>query len=117
MDKNAFRVLIKHCFLMGKNTVEAQKWLIKCYPNNCSSKGTIGWWYREFKSGRTSTEDKDRSGRPIEVATPENTQKVLKIVRGDRKVRLQEIADTLEISKDTAFKILHEELGMQKLLS
>ena len=27
MDKNEFRVLIKHCYLMVKNTVQAQQWL------------------------------------------------------------------------------------------
>jgi len=38
MDKTEFRVLIKHCFLMGKNTVQAQQWLEKCYPDSAPSK-------------------------------------------------------------------------------
>ena len=41
MDKNEFRVLIKHCYLMGKNTVRAQQWLEKCYPDCAPSKTTI----------------------------------------------------------------------------
>lgn len=35
----------------------------------------------------------------------------------DRKVKLQEIADILKISKGTVFNILHEHLGMKKLFS
>ncbi|KAF7265165.1 hypothetical protein GWI33_021358, partial [Rhynchophorus ferrugineus] len=27
MDKKEFRVLIRYCFLKGKNTVEAKTWL------------------------------------------------------------------------------------------
>lgn len=117
MEKNEFRVLIKHCFLMGKNTVQAQQWLEKCYREKCPSKTTICRWYADFKRGRTTTEDAERPGRPIEVATPENIKKILKIVVFDRKVKLQEIADISKISKGTVFKIMHENLGMKKLFS
>ena len=49
-----FRVLIKHCFLMGKNTVEAKQWLDKRYGDPAPGKSTIDW-YAEFKRGRTNT--------------------------------------------------------------
>ena len=35
----------------------------------------------------------------------------------DRKLKLHEIADTLEISEGSVFTILHESLGMRKLFS
>ena len=35
----------------------------------------------------------------------------------DRKVKLQEIADILKISKGTVFKVVHENLSMKKLYS
>ena len=31
IDSKQFRVLIYHCFMMKKNTVQAQQWLEKCY--------------------------------------------------------------------------------------
>jgi len=34
MEKSEFRVLIKHCFLMKKNTVETKEWLDKHYPDS-----------------------------------------------------------------------------------
>lgn len=117
MDSNQFRVLIYHCYLMGKNTVQAQQWLEKCYPDSAPSKTTICRWFAEFKRGRTNTEDAERSGRPNDAVTPENIKKVHKIVLENRKVKLQEIADTINISKERVGFILHEHLSMRKLFS
>ena len=61
MDSKQFRVLIYHCFLMKKNTVQAQQWLEKYYGDSASSKTTICRWYAEFIRGRTDTEDAERS--------------------------------------------------------
>ena len=38
MDKKVFRVLLKHCFLMGENTVEAKQWLHKRYGDSAAGK-------------------------------------------------------------------------------
>ena len=74
-------------------------------------------WYAEFKRGRTSTDDAERSGRPKSAVVPENIKNVHKIVLKDRKMKLREIADTLKISEGSVFTTLHEKLGMHKLLS
>ena len=50
-------------------------------------------------------------------AIPENIIKVQKIVLGDRKLKLREIADTLKILEGSVFTILHESLGIRKLFS
>lgn len=117
MDKTEFRVLIKHCFLMGKNTVQAKQWLDKCYGNSSPSRQMVEKWFADFKRGRTDTNDAERSGRPNSAVTPENMKKIHKIVLADRKVKLQEIADTLKISKERVGHILHEHLGMRKMFS
>ena len=41
-------------------------------------------WGADFKSGRTSTKYEHRSGRPVEVATPEIVDKVHEVVMKDR---------------------------------
>ncbi|XP_076641941.1 protein GVQW3-like [Halictus rubicundus] len=117
MDRKEFRVSIKHCFLMGKNTVGAKQWLDKHYGGSAPGKSTIIDWYAEFKRGRTSTDDAERSGRRKSAVVPENIKNVHKIVLKDRKMKLREIADTLKISEGSVFTILHENLGMRKLLS
>lgn len=117
MEQSEFRVLIKHCFLMGKNTVEAQQWLEKRYPDSSPSKSTICRWYAEFKRGRTDTNDAERSGRPLEAVTPENVSEVLKIVMKNRKVKVREIVEMTQISSGSVFTILHEKLIMKKVFS
>ena len=49
MDKKVFGVLIIHCFLMGKNTVEAKQWLDKRYGDSTPGKATIIDWYAKIK--------------------------------------------------------------------
>ena len=49
MDRKEFRALIKHCFLMGKNTAVAKQWLAKHYGDPAPGKSTIIDWYAEFK--------------------------------------------------------------------
>ncbi|XP_055310682.1 protein GVQW3-like, partial [Sitodiplosis mosellana] len=99
------------------NTVQTRAWLEKCYSESAPSRQMVEKWFAEFKRGRSSTEDLPRSGRPNEAVTQENIKKVHKIVLADRKVKLQEIADTLKISKGSVHTILHEHLPMRKLFS
>jgi len=115
MDKKDFRVLIKHCFLLKKNTVEAKAWLDKHYSNSAPGKSTVEKWFAKFKRGEMSVEDDARSGRPKEAVTNENIKKVHKIILNDRKVKLIEVAETLKISKERVGHIIHEYLDMRKL--
>ncbi|KAF7277691.1 hypothetical protein GWI33_009302 [Rhynchophorus ferrugineus] len=62
-----------------------------------------------------STEDGERSGRPKQVVTDENIKKIHKMILNDRKLKLNEIADTLKISTERVHHIIHEYLGMRKL--
>ena len=82
MEKSAFRVLIKHCFLMGKNTVQAKQWLDKCYSDSASSE-------------ITDTNDAEHSGRPNSPVVSENTKKLHKLVLANHKLKLncREIKD------------------------
>ena len=84
MVEEEFRVVIKHTFLVEKNTVEAKQWIDKRYEDSTPGKSTIIDWYAEFKRGRTKTDDTERSGRPKSAVVPENITKVHKIVLGDR---------------------------------
>ena len=111
MDLKQFRVLILNCFLMVKNTVQAKQWLEKCYGDSAPSETTIKRWFADFKCGRRDTDDAERKC-PNEAVTPENIKKIHKIVLNDRKVKLRELADIVEISKERVGFILHEHLNM-----
>ena len=70
---------------MKTNTVQAQQWLQKCYPDSAPSKRTICYWFAEFKRGRTDTDDGEHAGRPIEAVTPKkHLKKIHELVISDR---------------------------------
>ena len=73
--------------------------------------------FANFKRGGTKTDVAKRTGRPNSSVVPENIKKVHKMVLADRKLKLPEIADTLKISEDSIFTILHENLSMRKFYS
>ena len=95
---------------MEINTVKVKQWLDKRYGDSASGKSKIIVWYAELKRFRTNTDDAERSCRPKSVVIPKNITKVHKIVLGNHKLKLREIADTLKISEGSVFTILHESL-------
>ena len=111
MEKSEFRVLIKHCFLIKKNTVETKQWLDKHYLNSAPLRQMVEKWVAEFKRGRTSTND----GPPNQAVIPENIKKICKLVMNDRKWKVHELADIVKISDGSFFTILYEHLGVRKL--
>ncbi|KAF7280337.1 hypothetical protein GWI33_006152 [Rhynchophorus ferrugineus] len=64
MDKKEFRVLIKYCFLKGKNKVEAQTWLDVEFPDTAPENQPSKIGYAKFKRGEISTDDSERSECP-----------------------------------------------------
>ncbi|KAF7280537.1 hypothetical protein GWI33_005740 [Rhynchophorus ferrugineus] len=112
MNKKEFRVLIKYCFLKRKNTVEAKTWLDFEFRDTAPGKSTIKDWYAKFRRSEMSTGDVER---PTEVVSDENILKIHKMILSDRKLKLNEIADTLQISTERVHHIIHEYLGMRKL--
>ncbi|GBP08966.1 Putative uncharacterized protein FLJ37770 [Eumeta japonica] len=55
-------------------------------------------WARLFQQGRESCEDDPRPGRPVTVVTEENVRKIEKLVLADRRIKLWQIAEELQIS-------------------
>ena len=76
MEKSGLRMLIKHCFLMLRNTVQTKEWLDKSYSNSAPLETTVKWWYADFKRCPTDTNDAERSGRPNSAVVLENTKRL-----------------------------------------
>ena len=117
MEKSEFGLLIKHCFLMGKNTVQAKQWPDKCYPDFSLSRQMLEKWFADFNRGRTNTVDAERSGHPNSAVVPENIKKAHKMVLANQKLKFCEITDTVKISDGSVFTILHKNLSLRKLCS
>ncbi|KAF7264765.1 hypothetical protein GWI33_022468 [Rhynchophorus ferrugineus] len=109
MDKKEYRVLMKYCFLKGKNKLQAKTWLSAKFPDTTSGTSTIKDWYAKFRHGEMSTEDGEHNGSPKETI-----KKIHKMILNYNKLKLNEIADTLKISTKRVHYIIHEYLGMKR---
>ncbi|CAH2003856.1 unnamed protein product [Acanthoscelides obtectus] len=84
------------------------KKLLSVFGNGAPHQSTISRWYGELKRGRV--------GAPKTAVTQENVDVVRKLIIEDRHVTYREIEASLKISKTSIQKILHEELGVRKLV-
>ena len=82
---------------MKKNTIQAKRWLDKCYGTSSPSYKTLKMWYAEFKRSCTSTDAAEHSCHLNEAVTEENIKKVHRIVLDDGKINVSEIADMVNI--------------------
>ena len=75
-------------------------------------------WFSRFKTGRTSTDDDECSGRPVSSSSPpEMNERVRQIIREDRRLTIDEVSMLVGISHGTFHKILTEDLKMRRVAS
>ncbi|UYV83638.1 hypothetical protein LAZ67_23001828 [Cordylochernes scorpioides] len=67
------------------------------------------------KEGREETADNERSGRPSTSTTPEKVDKVLELVREDRRITVGEVAEEAGISLGSTQSIMKDILGVRRL--
>ena len=114
MEKSEFHVLIKN-FLRGKSIKETEENLAKYYKESAPSHGMVHKWFIEFRCGCISTSDAERPGRPKEMTSEEMIDKIHEIVLNDRRLKVREISETVNVLVERVWHILHECFGMRKL--
>ena len=80
----------------------------------CKILSSFYTWVKAFKDGRESTTDDWRSGRPVDVSTPESVQDVKDIFKSDSRVTKDEMVTKLDISM-AQFAIVPEKLHFSKV--
>ncbi|CAH2008548.1 unnamed protein product [Acanthoscelides obtectus] len=96
-NREHFRAIIYYNFQRQLSQQECLAELLSVFGNETSHQSTISRWYGEFKRGRVSLSDDSRVGK--------------------RHVTYRAIEASLKISNTSIKKILHEELGVRKLVS
>lgn len=96
----------------GKEIMEA---LVKVYGINSPKKSAVYKWIQRFREGRDDLEDDPRPGRPTTSRNDEKIHAVQHLIDEDRRITINEIAVSLDISYGSAHSILHEDLGLSKL--
>ncbi|GBL72707.1 hypothetical protein AVEN_127944-1 [Araneus ventricosus] len=69
MEKNEFHAVIKHFYLKRLTPKDIKAELDEVHGTYSPAFATVYNWVNEFKRGPTSTNDENRSGRPVEVTS------------------------------------------------
>ena len=113
-SKVEYRAVIWYLCLKGKTGQEIHCELTNVYVSSAPSYAQVKFWVGEFKRSRTSLEDETRSGRPSDATDKEMCNKVRDLVYSDRRIKVEEIANALNISHGSV-STSHDCLGMHKL--
>ncbi|XP_073399608.1 histone-lysine N-methyltransferase SETMAR-like [Dendrobates tinctorius] len=115
MEKNKLRAVIKYLCLKKMSTKDIHSDLVETLGDSSPPYSTVARWAKEFKLGRTSTEDEHREGRPSTSLNEENVKKVEEVVLADRRVTIRHVAEVTGISYGSIQRILAKELHMKKV--
>ena len=69
-------ICIQFCFKLNKTAAETQQILKEAFGEQSLSQARTFEWFKRFKYGRESVEDRKHSGRPSTCTTTEMTAKV-----------------------------------------
>ncbi|GBP80870.1 Putative uncharacterized protein FLJ37770 [Eumeta japonica] len=108
------RAVIKYFVKKGKTPKEIFEDMVSVLQESAPSYTMVKKWARLFQQGRESCEDDPRPGRPVTVVTEENVRKIEILVLADRRIKLWQIAEELQISKERVGEIIHEHMNMRK---
>ncbi|GBP48548.1 Putative uncharacterized protein FLJ37770 [Eumeta japonica] len=109
------RAVIKYFVKKGKTPKEIFEDMVSVLQESAPLYTMVKKWARLFRQGRESCEDHPRLGRPVTVVTEENVRKIEKLVLADRRIKLWQIAEELQISKERVGEIIHEHMNMRKI--
>jgi len=87
----------------------------QAFGDQSLSRAQVFQWHAPFKTGRTSVDDDERTGRPTRCTTPETVARIQDLVRRDRRRTIHDIAEEVGISYGTCQRVLTEELGMHRV--
>ena len=101
---------------LGKTGSETFEMLKQAFGDSCVSRNRTFECFRRFKTGRTSTANDDRSGRPSTATTPSKEEKVRAAVNPDRRRTIHDLCAEVGIGYGPCRRILTEQLNMQRIL-
>ena len=109
------RAVVRFLHSLGKPGAEIHRQIAETYGEGAMSRSRVYQWCGWFEEGRTSLEDEPKSGRPKTSKNEENTTRVDELIKGDRRMKIRDIAMELEIPKSTVHEIVHDILGYRKV--
>ncbi|KAG5319477.1 MOS1T transposase, partial [Pseudoatta argentina] len=113
--KCEIRSVIRYLVWKGKTPVEVYNEVKTVYGDKGMNRTSVFKWCREFKNGRTSVHDDQRSGRPS-ILTDDIVEKIENALRDDRRLTVDELSAMFpQISRSLLHETITETLGYRKL--
>ena len=78
-------VCIKFCADLGQSATETLTTIQQDFGDKSLSRTQVFQWHTRFKTGRTSVDDDEHTGRPISCTTPEIVARIQRRVRQERR--------------------------------
>ena len=97
-SKVEYRAVIRYLYLKGKTGQEIHCELTNVYGSSVPLYAQVKFWVGEFKCSRKSLEDETSSGCPSDATDEEMWNKVWDLVYSDKQIKVEEIANALQIS-------------------
>lgn len=116
-DDNVKRSVIWFLWKQNKRATTIHEEMLPVFGDNTPSLMTISRWIGHFGSGRVSTEDAERSGRPSTSDTSENVERVRNAIDNDRRLTVLQLEEMLSIPHSSIHRILKDELGMVRVVA
>ena len=95
------RVCIKFCVNLGKSATETLKMIQQGFGDQSLSRSQVFQWHTRFKTGRTSVDDDELTGRPTSCTNPETVARIQELIRQDRRRTIRDIAEEVEVGYGT----------------
>ena len=109
------RVCIKFCASLGKSATENLQKIQQGFGYQSLSRTQVFEWHVRFKTGRTSVDDDEHTGRPTSCTTPETVARIQELIRQDRYRTIRDIAEEVEVGYGTCQRVLTEKLCMHRV--
>ncbi|GFR33519.1 HTH_48 domain-containing protein [Trichonephila clavata] len=107
-SKEEVRAVIRYEWARGVSGTEIRNRLVEVYGPGVMSKQMVWRWCRTFSDGRQQVEDIPRAGRTRTATTDANVGKVDDMIRANRRITIDEVAEELGISHERAQNIIHD---------
>ena len=109
------RMCVKFCFKLGKTFVKTFELLKQAYREERMSHTQCYECFKRFKEGRTSSVKTPRPGQPSTSTDNCYVERVCEVIRGNRRLTVQEVAEEMGISIGSCHAILTRKLQMHRV--
>ena len=109
------RSVIRFLHAKGKTPTEIHRELVAVYGEHVLSRKQVSIWCSAFSEGRTNLQDEPREGRPRSSTTDDSIARIEALIQTDRRRKLRDMAEELDIPKSVVHEIVHEKLGYRKV--